>query len=56
VPEVRGKSVDRADAILQQAGFVPQAYGPPGFSIVVDQKPLPGTKVKRGSQVLLVAF
>jgi eukaryotic-like serine/threonine-protein kinase len=56
VPEVRGKSVDRAAAILQQAGFVPQAYGPPGFSIVVDQKPQPGTKVKRGSQVVLVAF
>jgi beta-lactam-binding protein with PASTA domain/tRNA A-37 threonylcarbamoyl transferase component Bud32 len=56
VPSVRGRSVSSAEATLRQAGFVPQTYGPPGASIVVDQQPLPGTSVKRGSQVLLVAF
>jgi serine/threonine-protein kinase len=56
VPDVRGRSVSTAEARLRQAGFVPQTYGPPGASIVVDQQPLPGTSIKRGSQVLLVAF
>jgi serine/threonine-protein kinase len=56
VPDVRGRSVSTAETRLRQAGFVPQTYGPPGASIVVDQQPLPGTSIKRGSQVLLVAF
>ncbi len=56
VPDVRGRTVAVAEATLKQDGFVPQTYGPPGASIVVDQKPVPGTSVKRGSAVLLVAF
>jgi len=56
VPEVRGRSVANAEAQLRKAGFVPQTYGPPGRSTVVDQQPLPGTPAKVGSQVLLVAF
>ncbi len=56
VPDVRGESVGAAKAALQQAGLVPYVYGPPGFSVVVDQNPLPGHKVKRGSSVQLVAL
>ena len=56
VPDVRGKSLNAADAALQQAGFVPEAYGPGGDSIVVDQRPPPGTPAKRGSAVLFVAL
>jgi eukaryotic-like serine/threonine-protein kinase len=56
VPDVRGKSLNTADALLQQAGFVPEAYGPGGDSIVVDQRPPPGTPAKRGSAVLFVAL
>jgi serine/threonine-protein kinase len=56
VPDVRGKSLDAADAALQRAGFVPEAYGPGGDSIVVDQRPPPGTLAKRGSAVLFVAL
>jgi len=56
VPDVRGDSVKHAEAILQQAGLSYAVYGPPGFNTVVDQNPLPGRKVKRGSTVQLVAF
>ncbi len=56
VPDVRGKSIGAAEAALHQAGFTAQTYGPPGASIVVDQRPPPGTPTKRGSAVLLVAF
>ncbi len=56
VPDVRGDSVTRAEATLRQAGLAPAVYGPPGFSVVVDQNPLPGHKVKRGSSVQLVAL
>jgi serine/threonine-protein kinase len=56
VPDVRGDSVGSAKSALQQAGLVPYVYGPPGFSVVVDQNPPPGHKVKRGSSVQLVAL
>jgi serine/threonine-protein kinase len=56
VPDVRGDSVGSAKAALQQAGLVPYVYGPPGFSVIVDQNPPPGHKVKRGSSVQLVAL
>jgi len=56
VPDVRGDSVRNAEAALKSAGLVPEVYGPPGFSTVVDQNPLPGRKVKRGSHAQLVAL
>ncbi|HVM67778.1 MAG TPA: PASTA domain-containing protein, partial [Acidimicrobiales bacterium] len=56
VPDVRGDSVGAAKDALQHAGLVPYVYGPPGFSVVVDQNPPPGHKVKRGSSVQLVAL
>jgi len=56
VPDVRGKALNEASAELQKAGFVPEAYGPGGDSIVVDQRPPPGTRAKRGSAVLFVAL
>jgi serine/threonine-protein kinase len=56
VPDVRGDSVNTAEQVLRQAGLVPAVYGPPGFNTVVDQNPLPGNKLKRGSYVQLVAF
>lgn len=57
VPDVRGQSVRKATDILQQAGLTVSAvYGPPGANTVVDQRPAPGTKVKLGSGVQLLAF
>jgi serine/threonine-protein kinase len=56
VPDVRGDSVNSGETALRQAGLVPAVYGPPGFNTIVDQNPLPGRKVKRGSPVQLVAL
>ncbi len=56
VPDVRGDSVATAESVLRQAGLAYAVYGPPGYTTVVDQNPLPGRTVKRGRSVQLVAL
>jgi serine/threonine-protein kinase len=55
VPDVRGKSVDEATALLQQAGLqVSGLYGPRGArGRVVLTEPGAGAKVRRGTGVVL---
>jgi eukaryotic-like serine/threonine-protein kinase len=56
VPDLRGQPIARAEAILRQGGLAYAVYGPPGATTVVDQNPLPGRSIKRGSTVQLVAL
>jgi serine/threonine-protein kinase len=53
VPNVKGKSVQQAQAALQQAGLgVSNVFGPPNKT-VFDTDPTAGAQVKRGSSVNL---
>jgi eukaryotic-like serine/threonine-protein kinase len=56
VPDVRGKTLDEARAVLREAGLTPgQVYGPGNANRVIDTSPTAGTKVERGSTVDIFA-
>jgi serine/threonine-protein kinase len=53
VPDVRGRTVDAATQILEQAGFrVSEVVGSPDHTVFVTN-PMGGTQAKRGSAVAL---
>jgi serine/threonine protein kinase/beta-lactam-binding protein with PASTA domain len=58
VPDVRFKSFDDAQRILEQAGLKADrdGRGRGGFDFVFEQDPQPGTKVQKGSKVKLKGF
>ena len=58
VPDVRGEDIDRATAQLEALGLkvTVQRVRSGRGEVVLDQDPRPGTKVRKGSTVTLVAF
>lgn len=51
VPDVRGKSMREAADILKATGLT---FAPKGSGLAAEQDPLPGTRVKAGSQVTII--
>lgn len=63
VPDLVGFGWDEARAMARAAGLSPRAVGPDGQAVngrggvVIDQQPIPGGKVTRGSDLALrIAF